>query len=186
MNTPHVSRAYEKLNFALSTFKVSVEGLTCADFGSSTGGFVECLLDNKAYKVYSVDTSYGELAWKLRNDSRVVVLERTNALYVALPELVDFISIDVSWTRQEKVLPTASKNLKKGGFIISLLKPHYEVEPKFLKKGVLEESILPSILEELKSKILTIPDLKLNGVIESPILGSKGKNREFLLFISKE
>src|SRR3972149_4621732 len=104
-----VSRAGEKLQFALDQFKISVMDLTVADFGSSTGGFVDCLLQNGAKKVYSVDTAYGELAWKLRNDSRVVVMERMNAMHVVLPEKVDFITVDTSWTKQKNILPNVFK-----------------------------------------------------------------------------
>src|SRR3989344_8494735 len=107
-----VSRAGEKLQHALSIFDISVKNKIVADFGSSTGGFVDCLLQNGAQKVYSVDVSYGELAWKLRNDQRVVVMERTNAMHVTLPEKMDFITIDVGWTRQKLILPNVFANLK--------------------------------------------------------------------------
>src|SRR3990167_6056243 len=108
----YVSRAGEKLQFALDKFKISVKDLMCADFGSSTGGFVDCLLQNGAKKVYSVDTAYGELAWNLRNDPRVVVIERTNAMYLeSLPEKVDLITIDAGWTKLELVLEAIKKFL---------------------------------------------------------------------------
>src|SRR3989304_10153402 len=114
-----VSRAGEKLQFALEQFNISVKDLTLADFGSSTGGFVDCLLQNDAKKVYSVDTAYGELAWKLRNDPRVVVMERTNILHLeGLPESIDLITIDAGWTKLELVLPVVKKFLKDDGFII--------------------------------------------------------------------
>ncbi len=106
-----VSRAGEKLQFSLDNFKFPVKDLIAADFGSSTGGFVDCLLQNGAVKVYSVDTAYGELAWLLRNNSKVVVLERTNAMHVKLPEKVDLITIDTAWTKQILVLENAFKNL---------------------------------------------------------------------------
>jgi len=105
-----VSRAGEKLQFALDQFSISVKDLTIADFGSSTGGFVDCLLQNGAKKVYSVDTAYGELSWTLRNDHRVVVMERTNAMHVVLPEKVDIITVDTSWTKQKNVLPNVFEN----------------------------------------------------------------------------
>ena len=119
------SRAGEKLQFALDKFEIIVHDLIAADFGSSTGGFVDCLLQNGIKKVYSVDTSYGELAWKLRNDPKVIVMERTNAMHVVLPEKTDFISIDTGWTKQKMVLPNAINNLKPNGRIITLIKPHY-------------------------------------------------------------
>ena len=113
-----VSRAGEKLQFALQTFKIDIKDLVVADFGSSTGGFVDCLLQNEAKKIYSIDTSYGELAWKLRNDPRVAVMERTNVMHVRLPEKMDLITIDTSWTRQILTIPNALSNLKENGIII--------------------------------------------------------------------
>ncbi len=107
METNFASRAGEKLQFALDQFQISVKDKICADLGSSTGGFVSCLLRNGASKVYSVDTSYGELAWTLRNDPRVIVMERTNALHVQFPEQVDLVTIDVGWTPQALILPKA-------------------------------------------------------------------------------
>lgn len=180
-----VSRAGEKLEFALDSFEIDVNGKIVADFGSSTGGFVDCLLSRGAEKVYSIDTSYGELAWKLRNDSRVVVMERTNAMHVLLPEKVDLITIDTSWTKQEKVIENAFKNLKDGGMLISLIKPHYEAEKRQLDKGKLKDEFINAVLEKVEIGI------KNNGgkIIkknESPILGEKGKNREFLFLIVRD
>jgi 23S rRNA (cytidine1920-2'-O)/16S rRNA (cytidine1409-2'-O)-methyltransferase len=180
-----VSRAGEKLEFALKEFEVDVKGKVVSDFGSSTGGFVDCLLNSGAEKVYSVDTSYGELAWKLRQDKRVVVMERTNAMHVTLPEKVDVLTIDTSWTKQEKVIENAFKNLKAGGIIISLIKPHYEAERIYLEKGKLKEEFIEEILEKVKQ------DIKNSGgnvlkTVESPILGEKGKNREFLFKIQQD
>src|SRR3989344_6185067 len=122
MDKKFVSRAGLKLEHALKFFNISVRSKVCADLGCSTGGFVDCLLQRGAKKVYAVDTAYGVLDWKLRNDPRVVVMERTNALHVQLPELVDFISIDVGWTRQQLILPHALKLLKPDGVIVSLIK----------------------------------------------------------------
>lgn len=182
MEKKFASRAGEKLEFALKIFQVSVDALTCLDLGSSTGGFTDCLLQNGALRVYSVDTSYGELAWRLRNDPRVVVLERTNALHVKLPEKVDFISIDVSWTKQKLILPYALTLLKPDGLILSLLKPHYEAEEHQLVKGRVKDEFV----EEVVNKTI----VELNGlgvvvssIIESPIWGEKGKNKEFLLLV---
>jgi 23S rRNA (cytidine1920-2'-O)/16S rRNA (cytidine1409-2'-O)-methyltransferase len=172
-----VSRAGEKLQFALDDFKLSVKDLTVGDFGSSTGGFVDCLLQAGAKKVYSVDTAYGELAWKLRNDQRVVVMERTNAMHVILPEKMDLITIDTSWTKQKFVLPNALKNLKEGGIIISLIKPHYEAG-----KSKLAEEETTDVLEKVKNDIKN-EGLEVVRMVESPILGEKGKNREFLVYL---
>lgn len=179
-----VSRAGEKLQHALTTFRIDVNGLICADFGSSTGGFTDCLLQNGASKVYSIDTAYGEIAWNLRNDSRVVVMERTNAMHVSLPEKVDLITIDVGWTKQAKVLPNAFTNLKEDGQIISLIKPHYEAPRQFIHKGKLVEEKIPEVLEQVKKDIRDAGG-EILQTTESPILGEKGKNKEFLFLIKR-
>jgi 23S rRNA (cytidine1920-2'-O)/16S rRNA (cytidine1409-2'-O)-methyltransferase len=176
------SRAGEKLQFALDSFKISVKDLTCADFGSSTGGFTDCLLQNGAKKVYSVDVSYGEFAWKLRNDPRVVVMERTNAMHVNLPEKMDVISIDVGWTKQALILPNAFSNLKKDRQIISLIKPHYEAERQMLVKGRLADEFIDVVVKKVKDDIENAGG-KVVNLVESPIVGEKGKNREFLALI---
>src|SRR5829696_6971927 len=132
-----VSRAGRKLDHALTHFDLDVTGKTCADLGSNTGGFVDVLLGRGATKAYAVDTGYGVLEWKLRKDPRVVVMERTNAMHVELPEKVRFVSIDVAWTKQRRILPAARKLLVDDGRCVTLIKPHYESEPGLLKKGVL-------------------------------------------------
>lgn len=177
-----VSRAGEKLQFALDQFKLEVNDLICADFGSSTGGFVDCLLQNNATKIYSIDTSYGELAWTLRNNPKVVVMERTNAMHVKLPEKVDFISIDTAWTKQILTIPNALDNLKPGGVIISLIKPHYESPREYLKKGRLMDEYVEEVLNKTKNDIISVGG-KVVSIVESPIVGEKGKNREFLALI---
>ena len=121
-----VSRAGQKLQAALDTFRLGVSGKVAADLGCNVGGFTDCLLQYGAAKVYAVDTAYGVLAWTLRKDQRVIIKERTNAMHVTLPELVDVVTIDVGWTRQEKILPVAATLLKPGGMLLSLIKPHYE------------------------------------------------------------
>ncbi len=164
----YVSRAGEKLAHALDYWHINVTGQVCADLGSSTGGFTDCLLQHGAAKVYAVDTGYGVLDWKLRNDSRVVVMERTNALHARLPEKVDFVSIDVGWTPQWLILPAAQKLLKTGGQIVSLLKPHYELKKPY-----------PTLLE---SKSVAEKFRKTGyEVIRSPILGEKAGNVEYLM-----
>ena len=179
-----VSRAGEKLQFALDNFNVDVGGKVIADFGSSTGGFVDCLLQRGAKKVYSIDTSYGELAWTLRKDPRVVVMERTNAMHFNLPERADLITIDTAWTRQVKVIENAFNNLKESGFVISLIKPHYEAPPKYLEKGRLKDEYLDEVLEKVKNDIAGV-GARIEKIIESPIVGEKGKNREFLALIKR-
>lgn len=177
-----VSRAGEKLQFALEKFNFDVKDLVCADFGSSTGGFVDCLLQNGANKIYSVDTSYGELAWTIRNNPKVVVLERTNAMHVKLPEKVDLITIDTSWTKQMLTVPNAISNLKGNGLIISLIKPHYEAPKEYLEKGKLKDEYIIEVLEKTKNDIVAVGG-KIIDIVESPIVGEKGKNREFLVLI---
>ncbi len=179
METNFASRAGEKLQFALDQFQISVKDKICADLGSSTGGFVSCLLLNGAAKVYSVDTSYGELAWTLRNDERVVVMERANALHVELPEKVDFISIDVGWTPQALILPHALSLLKNDSYIISLIKPHYEADKRLIRKGKLPDENIEEVLDQMKNKLAEL-DIKFEKIVESPIVGKRGGNREFL------
>src|SRR6476620_12477068 len=134
-----VSRAGQKLDHALGAFAIDVAGRTCADLGSNAGGFVDCLLQRGAAKVYAVDTGYGVLEWKLRKDPRVVVMERTNAMHVTLPEPVSLVTIDVAWTRQRNILPAARRILTAGGTVITLIEPHYEAAAAKLVKGVLPE-----------------------------------------------
>lgn len=179
-----VSRAGEKLAHALEVFSVSVEGQVVADFGSSTGGFVDCLLQSEAKKVYAVEVGYGTIDYKLRRDERVIVMEKTNAMHVKLPEKVDFISIDVGWTKQKLILPNAFYNLKSDGQIVSLIKPHYEADKKYLRKGKLAEEFISQVLDEVKKDVETIGGEIIN-MVESPILGEKGKNKEFLALIKR-
>ncbi len=198
LNHSFVSRGGIKLQAALDTFQIDITGKIVLDVGSSTGGFVDCLLQNGAKLVYSVDTAYGELAWKLRQNPGVVVIERTNILHLGClpsvknippdtnqmkkdPHKVDLITIDASWTKLELILPTVKKFLKKQGIIIALLKPHYQANKKQLIKGVVPEGIV----EQIKNQVLeNIQDLgfRVQQVIDSPILGGGG-NKEFLVKI---
>lgn len=178
-----VSRAGQKLQFALESFSVSPNNLVCADFGSSTGGFVDCLLQNGATKVYAVDTSYGEFAWTLRNDPRVVVMERTNAMHVSLSEKVDLITVDTGWTKQKDILPNVYSNLKDNGVVITLVKPHYEA-PKLVKKGLLPESEREAVLQHTKQEIEEL-GFEIAGLVESPLIGAKGGNTEYLVLLKK-
>ena len=170
------------MEFALKSFGISVKDLICADFGSNTGGFVDVLLIFGAKKVYSVETGKGALDWKLRQDERVIIMEKTNAMHVSLLEKVDFLSIDTSWTKLEKVLPNALKNLKTTGSIVALVKPHYESEPHMLRKGKLLEEFVPQVLENVRNKIAKL-NLKIIAEAESPIVGEKAKNKEYLLYL---
>lgn len=179
------SRAGEKLQYAIEKFNISVKGKIVADFGSSTGGFVDCLLQNGAAKVYSIDTAYGELAWKLRNDQKVVLMERTNAMHVSLPERVDLVTVDVGWTKQRNILPNVFANLNKEGVVISLVKPHYEADKRFLRGGRLLEGHLDEAINNVKKDVEGVGGEVLS-LVESPIIGEKGKNREFLFLIKRK
>lgn len=168
-----VSRAGQKLQHALASFEIDVTGFVCADLGSNTGGFVDCLLQRGAAKVYAIDTGYGALEWKLRKDPRVVAMERTNAMHATLPEPVDFVSIDVAWTRQRHILPAAKRMLKEGGQVVTLIKPHYEAEEGMLRGGVLREEHLDEVIAQVKNHVESA-GFDVVGVVESPIKGAKG------------
>jgi len=181
----YVSRAGKKLEYALISNNFSPTGLVCADFGSNTGGFVDCLLQNGAKKVYAVETGYGVLDWKLRTNENVVVMEKTNAMHVVLPEKVDFVSIDTSWTKLEKIIPNALNNLTKDGHIVALIKPHYEAEKHMLFKGKLREEFIVDVLSGVKKKLEEL-GLEVLSLLESPVLGEKAKNKEFLVFMKRK
>jgi len=178
----YASRAGEKLEHALNNFDVPVKGVTCADFGSSTGGFVDCLLQHGAEKVYAIETGYGILDWKLRNNPKVIVIERQNAMHVILPEKVDLITIDTSWTKLKNIVPNAIKNLKESGFIISLVKPHYEAEPRMLRKGTLLEESIGEVLGYVRKDLADI-SMDVLKETESPLKGEKGGNKEFIFLL---
>jgi 23S rRNA (cytidine1920-2'-O)/16S rRNA (cytidine1409-2'-O)-methyltransferase len=180
----YVGRGGEKLEYALKQSGFNTKDLICADFGSSTGGFVDCLLQHGAKKVYAVETGYGTVDWKLRTNKSVVVLERTNAMHVVLPEKVDFITSDTSWTKLENIIPNILQNLVPNGHIISLVKPHYEAERRMLSKGRLMDEFVDQVLEKTISRLKEF-QLEVLGKYESPILGEKGKNKEFLIFMRK-
>lgn len=180
-----VSRAGEKLQFALNHFKINVTGKVCADLGCSTGGFTDCLLQNGAIKVYAVDTAYGELDWNLRNNPKVVVMERQNALHLELPEKVDFISVDVGWTKQKLIIPHALKLLKAGGEIISLVKLHYEAKQEWLKRGKLVEEHINDTLSLVDEGFCEL-NVDVVGKVKSPIVGKRGGNVEYLYWIKLE
>ncbi|HEY8666018.1 MAG TPA: SAM-dependent methyltransferase [Tepidisphaeraceae bacterium] len=173
-----VSRAGQKLEHALGTFGIDVAGKVCADLGSNTGGFVDCLLGRGAGKVYAIDTGYGALAWKLRKDARVVVMERTNAMHAILPEPAEIVTIDVAWTKQKHILPAARRMLAEGGTVVTLVKPHYEAEAGQLRKGILMPEALEGVLAGVRRDI-EMAGFRLEALIPSPIQGGKG-NFEFL------
>lgn len=175
-----VSRGGEKLACALDVFSLSAVDLICADFGSHVGGFVDCLLRRGARRVYSVDTSYGTLAWKLRKDERVVVLERTNAMHVRLPERVDLLTIDAGWTKQARILPNARDQLRPGGRVVTLIKPHYEAPKDMLVGGVLPEDCVGGVFEGVCAGIRTL-GFEVVATCPSPMRGHGGNEELFAL-----
>lgn len=190
---PFVSRGGIKLDHAITHFEIDVAGLICADLGCSTGGFTDCLLQRGASRVYAVDTGYGVLDYKLRRDPRVVVMERTNAMHVTLPERVDLVTIDAGWTRQKHVLPSALRlllgaeaspaNPPEAGKmsapqVITLIKPHYESEPDDLIDGILPDEKLDAALDRVMADIAAA-GFEVVGTVISPIKGQKG-NTEVL------
>lgn len=179
--TDFVSRAGHKLDHALTHFQLDVTGFVCADLGCNAGGFVDCLLQRGAAKVYAIDTGYGALDWKLRKDPRVVVMERTNAMHAQLPEKVDLVTIDVAWTRQRHILPAARRMMKDGGSIVSLVKPHYEAPPTMLVKGVLPPERVGEVVKAALDAAAEV-QLQVVGTVESPIRGGKG-NVEMLAWM---
>lgn len=184
-----VSRGGQKLAAALDHFSIDVTGLVCADLGSHVGGFVDCLLQRGAARVFSVDTSYGTLAWTLRRDDRVVVLERTNAMHVTLPEPVDLVTIDVGWTPQAKILPSAAGLLAKPesgtqARVLSLIKPHYEAPKDQLDGGVLPDESVEAVIARVVQDT-NGAGWQVVGTVESPIRGHAG-NREFMALLTRD
>ena len=176
-----VSRGGEKLAAALERFDVPVEGRVAADIGASTGGFTDCLLQHGAAKVYAIDVGYGQLAWKLRRDPRVVVMERTNARYLrALPEKVGLIVSDLSFISLRLVYATAIGWLEEGGDVVSLIKPQFEAGRREVGKGgvVRDPRVHRRVLEEVAAAMAKL-GLGLRGLMASPLLGPAG-NVEFL------
>ncbi|HIC93877.1 MAG TPA: TlyA family RNA methyltransferase [Anaerolineae bacterium] len=183
---PYVSRGGIKLAAALEAFGVDVEGAVAADVGASTGGFTDCLLQRGARRVYAIDVGYGQLAWRLRRDPRVVVMERTNVRYLdSLPEPVDLATVDVSFISLELVLPKVMGWLKPGGEIIALIKPQFEAgREKVGKGGVVRD---PEVHRAVLGKILgwaVDHGLAVRGLIPSPIKGPAG-NVEFLVHLRR-
>ena len=176
-----VSRAGLKLEHALATFAIDVRGLVCADLGCNAGGFTDCLLQRGASKIYAVDTGYGMLDYTLRKDPRVVVMERTNAMHVALPELIDLAVIDVAWTKQRHILPSARRLLAPTGGVVTLIKPHYEADPTLLKGGVLPAESLDAVVAGVEADFAAAGFAR-RGLTTSPIKGAKG-NVELLAWL---
>jgi 23S rRNA (cytidine1920-2'-O)/16S rRNA (cytidine1409-2'-O)-methyltransferase len=178
-----VSRAGMKLEAAMVVSGVEVGGAVCADLGANVGGFTDCLLQHGAARVYAVDTAYGVLAWGLRKDARVVVMERHNALHVKLPEKVKVAAVDVGWTRQEKVLPVVATLLEEGGEVLTLVKPHYESEAARVQRGVLSKEQSEEMLWRVIDGVEAM-GWQVRGVVQSPIEGQKG-NVEYVARLSR-
>ncbi len=179
----YVSRGGEKLEHALRSFQVDVEGLVCADFGASTGGFTDVLLQHGARRVYAIDVGRGQLHYRLRHDPRVVVMERTNVRYLeTLPEPIDLVTIDVSFISLRLVLPAAWKVLAPGGRVIALVKPQFEAgRGKVGKGGVVRDlAVHREVLERVTATALDL-GFSVEGLIRSPITGVEGNIEYFLL-----
>jgi len=171
-----VSRAGAKLEHALEEFKLDVTGLRCADFGCNVGGFTDCLLQRGAKHVTAIDTGYGALAWKLRQDPRVETRERTNALHAEAPAGgVDLVVLDLAWTPQRLAIPAALKWLAPGGRIITLIKPHYELrdeEKAWLDRGFLPHERVPGVVARVEAEMPAL-GAKVLGSTQSPLVGGK-------------
>ena len=176
----HVSRSAEKLAAALDAFHVEAKGLFCADLGCNVGGFTQVLLERGAERVYAIDTGYGVLNYNLRKDRRVVVMERTNALHVRLPEPCDLVTIDVAWTRQKHILPAAAGMLKSGGRIITLVKPHYEAPQQWLRQGVLQADRRDEVIERVLTEVSGLGFL-IGARLDSPVAGQGGNLEQLWL-----
>lgn len=184
---PYVSRGGVKLAHALEHFSINVSGLIGMDVGASTGGFTDCLLKNGAVRIYAVDVGYGQLDWTLRNDNRVVVMERTNIRYLApqaIGEQIDIVTADTSFISLKKVIPATMRIIHPGSMIIALIKPQFEVDrTKIEKGGIIKNSLLhQEVLDDLTVFFKNNLNLEIMGLIRSPILGVKG-NTEFLIYM---
>jgi 23S rRNA (cytidine1920-2'-O)/16S rRNA (cytidine1409-2'-O)-methyltransferase len=185
---PYVSRGGLKLEKALSSFNILPAGLVCVDIGASTGGFTDCLLQHNARKIHVIDVAYGQLAWKIRQDPRVAVLERFNARNITAKdidnELIDLAVIDVSFISLTTLLPPVSKLFTKNVAIIALIKPQFELPRSDVGPGgVVDDSALhQKAIDKIESFVRQV-GLISRGTVTSPILGPKG-NREFLIYIT--
>ena len=185
---PYVSRGGLKLEEALHGFQLDPKGKVAMDIGASTGGFTDCLLQKGAKRVYAVDVGYGQLAWRLRNDPRVVSLERKNIRYLKAQEIgqkVDLVVIDTSFISVKKFLPNVVPMVREGGEIVVLLKPQFEVgKGEVGKGGVVRDKRKHQLVLDRISRFSESIGLKVKGSMESPLLGSKG-NKEFFIHLEK-
>lgn len=185
---PYVSRGGLKLHKAVQNFGLSLEGCVCMDIGASTGGFTDCMLSNGAAKVYAIDVGYGQLAWKLRCDERVVNMERTNFRYVTheqIPEQVDFASVDVSFISLRKILPVMRELLRDGGRAVCLIKPQFEAGRENVgKKGVVRDRTVHKSVVASITEFAVESGFNVCNVDFSPIKGPEG-NIEYLMLVEK-
>jgi 23S rRNA (cytidine1920-2'-O)/16S rRNA (cytidine1409-2'-O)-methyltransferase len=185
---PYVSRGGLKLEKAVNNFGFSLENKICMDIGASTGGFTDCMLQNGASKVYSIDVGHGQLEWKLRNDERVICMEKTNFRYVTpedIGEEIDFASCDVSFISLSKILPPAYAILKNEGEMVALIKPQFEAgREKVGKKGVVRDPAVHTEVIESVIGFAHTAGFEIQGLDHSPIKGPEG-NIEYLLYIRK-
>lgn len=188
-----VSRGGHKLEHALVHFQVDVHGTVAVDLGASTGGFTDCLLQRGAGRVYAVDVGQGQLAWKLRNDPRVVVMEKTNARTLTAARFpqpfapVDVVVIDCSFISLRKILPTAIALIRPLGKVVALIKPQFEAGKEEADRGegvITDPAVHARVLQELEQFVAALPGTSWRGVVESPLLGPAG-NKEFLVLIEK-
>ncbi|MBM3941641.1 MAG: TlyA family RNA methyltransferase [SAR202 cluster bacterium] len=183
---PYVSRGGVKLAHALDQFGLSVTDMVALDVGASTGGFTDCLLQRGARKVYAVDVGHGQLSHKLRQDHRVVVMEKLNARYpFPLPEPVDIVTVDVSFISLTMVLPSALQHLKELGYVAALVKPQFEASPKDVGRGGVVKD--PKVHSQVLGKVVLWAvehKVRVRNICPSPILGDAG-NREFFLLLQK-
>lgn len=187
-DNPYVSRGGLKLAGALQEFDLNVAGLVALDVGASTGGFTDCLLQKGARKVYALDVAYGQLAWKLREDKRVVVIERTNCRYydgADLDEKIDLAVIDASFISLKMVIPAVLKFLEKGARILALIKPQFEAKRDEVAGGgvVLDPSVQERVVTEIRDFCQSLA-LEVEGTCSSPLLGPSG-NKEFFILARK-
>jgi 23S rRNA (cytidine1920-2'-O)/16S rRNA (cytidine1409-2'-O)-methyltransferase len=181
---PFVSRGGIKLDAALDHFQLDVSSLVAADIGASTGGFTDCLLQRGAKRVYAVDVGYGQLDYRLRQDKRVVVMERVNARYpIPLPEKIDLATIDLSFISVEKVIPSVAQLLKDDGYLLVLIKPQFEAKRREVGKGgIIKQPVVHARVVGRFISWMTSHDFRLGGLLASPILGASG-NREFFVLL---
>lgn len=185
---PYVSRGGLKLEKAMQSFPIHLAGKICMDVGASTGGFTDCMLQNGAVKVYSIDVGYGQLAWKLRSDERVVNLERTNFRYVTreqVPDAVDFSSVDVSFISLSLILPVLRELLTAEGEAVCLIKPQFEAgKDKVGKNGVVRDRKVHAEVIEKVERLALENQFDILGIDFSPVKGPKG-NIEYLIYLKK-